>query len=254
MESYSCILVTRRLMLMKVKVCYARVRVTGTFSTSESTKTRRFKMKNWKNFPPVHVDGKPLYVSADSLFFFNASSMPLQETQPKFATCLSRPDLKIVAQNWIPKLPFSCGFMTTSRIKHKYLLNKWNCWQKVLAKLYDLSATNGWDFYIECIFTHPLKMDMKNLALPSPVSRKSGTRKLSISGHNDDIGSDLQISENVVLKHIHCPKTWWTFPYKNRDYAKHFDPLSRSSLARCTHEITERESTKLRHMLEVGQT
>ena len=43
--NYSSILVsvTRRLILMKVKVCYARVRVTGTFSTSESTKTRLFK-------------------------------------------------------------------------------------------------------------------------------------------------------------------------------------------------------------------
>ena len=35
--------VTHRLILMKVKVFYARVRVTGTFSTSESTKTRLFK-------------------------------------------------------------------------------------------------------------------------------------------------------------------------------------------------------------------
>ena len=42
---YSSILVsvTRSPILMKVKVCYARVRVTGTFSTSESTKTRLFK-------------------------------------------------------------------------------------------------------------------------------------------------------------------------------------------------------------------
>ena len=35
--------VTRRLILIKVKVCHARVRVTGTFSTSESTKMRLFK-------------------------------------------------------------------------------------------------------------------------------------------------------------------------------------------------------------------
>ena len=42
---YSSILVsvTHRLILVKVKVCYARVRVTGTFSTSESTKTRLLK-------------------------------------------------------------------------------------------------------------------------------------------------------------------------------------------------------------------
>ena len=42
---YSIILVsvTRRLIQMKVKVCYARVRVTGTFSISESTKTRLLK-------------------------------------------------------------------------------------------------------------------------------------------------------------------------------------------------------------------
>ena len=44
---YSTILVsvTRRLvgLLMKVKVCHARVRMTGMFSTSESTKTRLFK-------------------------------------------------------------------------------------------------------------------------------------------------------------------------------------------------------------------
>ena len=40
---YSSILVTRRLILMKVKVCYARVSVSGKFSTSESTKTRLFK-------------------------------------------------------------------------------------------------------------------------------------------------------------------------------------------------------------------
>ena len=42
---YSSIFVsiTRRLMLMKVKVFYARVRVTGTFSTSESIKTCVFK-------------------------------------------------------------------------------------------------------------------------------------------------------------------------------------------------------------------
>ena len=42
---YSSILVsvTRRLILMKVKLCYARVRVTGTFSTSKSTKTRLLK-------------------------------------------------------------------------------------------------------------------------------------------------------------------------------------------------------------------
>ena len=32
--------VTRRLILMKVKVCYARVRVISTFSTSESTNTK----------------------------------------------------------------------------------------------------------------------------------------------------------------------------------------------------------------------
>ena len=39
---YSSILVSvaRRFILMKVKVCYASVRMTGTFSTSESTKTR----------------------------------------------------------------------------------------------------------------------------------------------------------------------------------------------------------------------
>ena len=35
--------VTRRLILMNVKLYYARVRVTGTFSTSESTKTRLLK-------------------------------------------------------------------------------------------------------------------------------------------------------------------------------------------------------------------
>ena len=42
---YSSILVsvTRRLILMKVKVCHARVHVTGTFSTSESTKMRLLK-------------------------------------------------------------------------------------------------------------------------------------------------------------------------------------------------------------------
>ena len=42
---YSTILVsvTRRLVLMKVKVCYARVRMNGMFSTSESTETRLFK-------------------------------------------------------------------------------------------------------------------------------------------------------------------------------------------------------------------
>ena len=45
---YSSILVsvTHRLILMKVKVCYARVRVTGTFSTSESTKNTPFKIKD----------------------------------------------------------------------------------------------------------------------------------------------------------------------------------------------------------------
>ena len=45
---YSSVIVsvTRRLILMKVKVCYARVRLTGTFSTSESTKTRLFKIKD----------------------------------------------------------------------------------------------------------------------------------------------------------------------------------------------------------------
>ena len=42
---YSSILVivTRRLVLMKVKVCYARVRLTCMFSTSEATKTRLLK-------------------------------------------------------------------------------------------------------------------------------------------------------------------------------------------------------------------
>ena len=42
---YSSILVsvTRRLILMKVKICYARLRMTGMFSTSDSTKTRLFK-------------------------------------------------------------------------------------------------------------------------------------------------------------------------------------------------------------------
>ena len=42
---YSTILVsvTCRLVLMKVKVCYARVRMNGMFSTSEYTKTRLLK-------------------------------------------------------------------------------------------------------------------------------------------------------------------------------------------------------------------
>jgi len=33
---------------------------------------------------------------------------------------------------------------------------------------------------------------------------------------------------------------------------EHFDPLLRSSPASCTHEDTEREPTKLRHMLGSG--
>ena len=42
--------VTRRLILMKVKVCNTRVHVTGTFSTSESTKIRLLKSKIEKIF------------------------------------------------------------------------------------------------------------------------------------------------------------------------------------------------------------
>ena len=48
--SNTLVSVTRRLILMKVKVCYARVSVTDTFSTSESTKTPLFKYKIGKIF------------------------------------------------------------------------------------------------------------------------------------------------------------------------------------------------------------
>ena len=51
-KSYRIIVVTRRLMLMTVKVRCVRVRMTRTFSTSECTKTRRFLIKNCKNCSP----------------------------------------------------------------------------------------------------------------------------------------------------------------------------------------------------------
>ena len=74
---YSSILVsvTRRLVLMKVKVCYARVRVTaGTFGTSESTKTRLLN-KRLKTLPrPTPIgEGAPPHRTPTPLGAFCAS-------------------------------------------------------------------------------------------------------------------------------------------------------------------------------------
>ena len=51
--------VTRRLVLMKAKLCYARVRMTGMFSTSESTKTRLFPPHTSPHSAPSAPRGPP---------------------------------------------------------------------------------------------------------------------------------------------------------------------------------------------------
>ena len=78
---------------MKVKVCYARVRVNGTFSTSESTKTR-FLNKRLKKFaaeghsplPKPYPSGEGTHLPAP-----RTHSVPSAPRGPPQTKCLDPP-------------------------------------------------------------------------------------------------------------------------------------------------------------------
>ena len=85
-KSYRIIVVTRRLMLMTVKVRCVRVRMTRTFSTSECTKTRRYTPSPHPT--PLGAFGASILApSALGLGAFGASVLTRPNSAPVCNTC-----------------------------------------------------------------------------------------------------------------------------------------------------------------------
>ena len=85
---YSSIVVTCRLILMRVKVCYACVNVTGTFRHQNRPQHAIFLIKDWKNFlgrghsPPPHAPPPSAPLAPRSSRLQRASSVPLAPRGP----------------------------------------------------------------------------------------------------------------------------------------------------------------------------